>query len=106
IVEERAAALVLPGADDGRNAQRRMHLRRAVAAAGKTIAETEEGPLGLADQPGERFDLRDRHARDRRGPFRRAGLKMRLEFAWAIGVALKIIAIGIALAEQHMHHRA
>ena len=42
IVEEGAAALILPGAGHRRNAQRRMHLRRAVAAAGKTIAEPEE----------------------------------------------------------------
>src|SRR5213076_2449665 len=37
IVEERAAAFILPGPRHRRDAQRRMHLRRAVAAAGKAV---------------------------------------------------------------------
>ena len=51
IVEESAAAFILPGARHRGDAQRRMHLRRTVAAAGKAVAEAEEGALGLAEQP-------------------------------------------------------
>ena len=106
VVEEGAAALVLPGAGHRRNAQRGMHLRRAVAAAGKAIAEPEECALGLADRARERLDLLDRHAADRGGPFRRAGRQMRLEFVGAVGVSAEIGAVGIAVAEQHMHDAA
>ncbi len=106
IVEEGAAALVLPGAGHRRDRQRRMHLRRAVAAAGETIAEPEEGALGAPDLAGKGLDLRHRHARDRRRPFRRAGRQMRLEFGGAVGIALEIIPIGKTFAEQHMHHAA
>src|SRR5579871_5157779 len=57
VVEEGAAAFVLPGTRHGRNAQRRVHLRRTIAAARKAIAVTEEASLGLADHAGEGFDL-------------------------------------------------
>src|SRR4029453_1415200 len=79
IVVERAAALILPGAGHRRNAQRGMHLRRAIAAAGEAVAETEERALGLADGAGKRLDLLYRHARDRRRPLRRPGLQMRFQ---------------------------
>src|ERR1700688_5153205 len=102
IVEEGAAALVLPGAGHRRNAQRRMHLRRTVASAGKTIAEPEEGTFGLAGQARKGLDLRDRHAADRGRPFRRAGRKMRLELGWAVGVALHIGPVRKTLPEQHV----
>jgi len=85
IVEEGAAALILPGAGHGRDAQRRMHLRRPVAAAGEAIAEAEERTFGLTDQTRESLDLRHRHTANRRGPFGRAGRKMRLEFTGTIG---------------------
>src|ERR1700716_790724 len=62
IVEKRAAAFVLPSARHGRNAQRRMHLRRAVAAASEAVAQTEKRALGLADQTGKSLDLLYRHA--------------------------------------------
>src|SRR5260370_42646268 len=83
-----------------------MHLRRTVAAAGKTIAEAEERAFCLSNQPDERLDLFDRHAADGRSPFRRAGRKMRLELARAIGVALHIVAAGKTNAEQYMHDTA
>ena len=63
VVVERAAALVLPGAGDGRNAARRMHVDGAVARAGEAVAEAEIGALALADQAGEGLDRRDRRSR-------------------------------------------
>src|SRR5258708_13258075 len=83
-----------------------MHLRRTVAAAGKTIAEAEERAFCLSNQTGERLDLFDRHAADGRSPFRRAGRKMRLELARAIGVAIHIGTVGKTFAEQYMHDTA
>src|SRR5258708_12397251 len=83
-----------------------MHLRRTVAAAGKTIAEAEERAFCLSNQARERLDLFDRHAADGRSPFRRAGRKMRLKLARAIGVALHIVAVGKTFAEQYMHDTA
>ena len=46
IVEEGAPALVLPGAGHCGDAKRGMHLGRAIAAAGKAIAEAEETSAG------------------------------------------------------------
>src|SRR5215207_4306217 len=83
-----------------------MHLRGTVAAAGKTIAEAEERPLGLADEARECLDLLDRHARDFRSPFRRTRRQMRFQFIGAIGVAIHIRPVGVALAEQHVHDAA
>ena len=74
IVEEGAAAFILPGAGHRRDAQRRMHLRGAIAAAAKAVTEAEEGAPGLTDEAGKGFDFFDRHARDRGSPFRRACL--------------------------------
>ena len=62
IVEEGAATFVLPGAGDRGNAQRCMHLRGAIAAAGETIAKAEEGPLGPTDRACEGLDFVHRHA--------------------------------------------
>src|SRR6185369_15903067 len=106
IVEEGTATFVLPGSRHRRDAQRRMHLRRTVAAAGEAVAEAEEGTFGLADQARERLDLLDRYTRDLRGPFRRTGRQMRFEFVGTIGVAIHIGAIRISLAEQNMHDAA
>ena len=106
IVEERAATFILPGTGHRRYAQRRMHLRGAVAAAGKAIAEAEEGALGFADRAGKGLDLLDRNAANRRRPFRAASFEMRLELTRAIGIFFHIFAIGIAVAEQRMHHAA
>ena len=62
VVEEGAAAFILPGAGHGRDAEGRMHLRRAVAAAGEAVAEPEEGALGRSDRAGKSLDLGNRHA--------------------------------------------
>ena len=106
IVEEGAAAFILPGAGHRGDAERGMHLRRAVAAAGEAVAEPEEAALGLADGACERLDLGDRHAANRRRPFRRARRKMRLELAGTVGIFSHVGAIGKTFAEQHMHHAA
>src|SRR3979490_1532551 len=88
IVEERATAFVLPGTRHRRDTQRRMHLGRAVAAACEAVAETKERALCLTDEASESFNLLNRHARYRRGPFRRTGRKMRFQFIRTISVAL------------------
>ncbi len=70
-----AAALILPGAGDGGDRQRRMHGDGAVALAREAVAEAEEGPLRRADEPGEALDLLHGEAGDRGRPFRRAALR-------------------------------
>ena len=73
VVVEAAAALVEPGAGDGRNAQRRVHVVGAVARAGKAVAEPEIGARRRADHLGEGLDLGDGQAGDGARPLRRAG---------------------------------
>src|SRR5690348_3636095 len=99
IVEESPATLVLPGARHGRYAERRVHLRRAISATGKSVAEAEERALGLPHHLGKSLYLFHRNAGDRRSPFRRAGCEMGLKFVWAIRIAFEIRAVGIAFAE-------
>ena len=106
VIVEGAAALMRPRAGDRGNAARRMHVDRAVARAGKAVAEPEEGALVGGDQPCEFLDGLDRAAGDRGGPLRRPRLHMRFEFARRIGVAIEIIPVGSAVAEQAMHDRA
>ncbi len=83
-----------------------MHVDRAVARAGEAVTEPEIGALPLADQAGEFLDRRRRAAGDLRRPIRIARTHMVLELARRIGVTLEIIPVGLAVAEQAMHHRA
>ena len=76
---EGAAAFVRPGAGDGRDAERRVHVGRAVALAREAIAEAEEGALVAPDQRGEFLDRCDGEAGDGARPLRRARLEMGLE---------------------------
>ena len=103
---QRAAALVRPGPGDGGNAQRGVHVRGAVALAGEAVAEPEERALVAADQRRERFDIVDGEPGDRARPVRIARADMRLEPPRIVGVTGHIIAVGMAVAEQHVHHRA
>jgi hypothetical protein len=56
---QRAAALVRPGAGDRGNAERGVHVGRAVALAREAVAEAEERALMSPDQRRERLDLLD-----------------------------------------------
>ena len=103
---QRAAALVLPGAGDGRQAGHRVHVRRAVAAARETVAATDVAALGAAIQRREFFDLLHRQAGDRRRPLGAARLQMHLQRVGIVGVARHVGAVGVAVAERHVHHRA
>ena len=67
---QRAAALVRPGARDGGNAERGVHVRRAVALAREAVAEPEERALVAADQRRERLDVLDGEPGDRARPVR------------------------------------
>ncbi len=93
---ECAAALVLPRAGHRGDRERRMHVDRAVALAGEAVAEPEVGPFRRADKPGEGFDLLDRKAGDRRGPFGRAGREMGLQSKRVVCVLFEIGAVGKA----------
>ena len=70
VVVEGAAALVLPGAGDRRDAGGGVHVDDAVALAPEAVAEAEEGALRRADEPREGLDLVDRKAGDGRRPGR------------------------------------
>ena len=56
---QRAAALVRPRAGDGGNAERGVHVGRAVALAREAVAEAEERALVPPDQRREGLDLLD-----------------------------------------------
>ncbi len=83
-----------------------MHGDSAVALAGKTISEPEEGLFRGADQPGEILDLVDGKTGDFRGPLRRLRLQMRLKPGRIIGEARHVIAIRIPVTEGDVHHGA
>src|SRR5579863_187097 len=65
---ERAAALICPGAGDGRQASDGKELRRAVARARKAVADADIGALRSPVEPGEIDDRLFREAGDRRRP--------------------------------------
>ena len=106
VVVEGAAALVLPAAGDGGDGQRGVHVGRAVALAGKAVAEAEEGLLRGADQPGEGLDIGHRNAADGGRPFGSAGGEMGFEPLRVVGVFFQIGPVGEAVAEQHVHDAA
>ena len=106
VVVEAAAALVQPSAGNRRNAQRRVHVVGAVARAGEAVAETEIGLGCGADHLGEGLDLGDAQAGDGARPLGRARPQMRFQLARAVGVFFQIRPVGVAVAEQHVHHRA
>ena len=60
---QRAAALVRPGARDRGNAERGVHVGRAVALAREAVAEAEERALVPPDERREGLDLLDAQAR-------------------------------------------
>ena len=100
---ESAATTMAPGARHGRDGERRMHGRRAVALAGKAVAEAEIGFRRGADEMGEGLDLGDAEAGDGGGPFGRAGLEVRLEGGGEIGVARHIVTVGEVITQQDVH---
>ena len=104
---KRAAALVLPGAGDRRDAACRVHVGRAVARAREAVAEAEEGALVVADEPGEFLDGLDRRAGDRRGPVAARALRRCASSSRGASVYLfEVVPVRLAVAEQAMHHRA
>ena len=106
VLVERAAALVLPRARHGRNAGRGVHRHRAIARAGKTVAEPEKRARRRADHLGEGFDFSDGQPGDGRRPFRRAGPHMRFKPGSVIRVLGEVGAVGMPITEQHVHDRA
>ncbi len=106
IAVERTSPLVQPCAGDGRDAGCRMHVDGAVALTGKTVAQSEERAGMLAHPSREGLDVRDRHSAERARPVRGARRKMRFQCRRMIGIALKVLAVGKAIAKKAMHHRA
>ena len=106
VVVEAAAAFVEPRAGHGRDAQGRVHVVGAVARAGEAVSEPEIGPRRRTHHFGKRLDLGDGQSGYRARPRRRAARQVRFELARAVGVFLQIRPVGIAVAEQHVHHRA
>ena len=103
---EGTAALMLPRARHHRNAGDRMHVGRPVARAREAIADAEVAPLRLADECREGLDVGGRNVADLRGPFRSFRLEVLREVLGRVGEFLEIGPVGMAVAEQHMHHRA
>jgi len=100
IVVEGAAAFILPCTQNGGDAAGGMHRGRAVALAGKPVAEPEIATLGVADQFGKGFDLVDTETGNRAGPFGCARLQMRLELVGTIGKFCQIGAVGQIVTKQ------
>ena len=101
-----AAALVLPGAGDRRDAGGGMHVRSPVARACEAVAKADIGALDAADHAGERDDLGCRNAGDGGRPRGVSAREMSLEFARTISVAGEVVAVGEVLGEEHMHDAA
>ena len=83
-----------------------MHVDGAVALAREAVAEAEEGALASCRRASRRPRSPRPAAGDRRGPGGVAAAQMRLELARAVGVALEVVPIGVAVAEEHVHDRA
>ena len=84
---EGAAAAMLPCAQHGGDGKRGVHVGRAIALAGKTIAEAEIGARVFAEQLGERLDFLDRKTGDGSGPLRGLVRKMGFNIGVEVGVA-------------------
>ena len=80
-----------------------MHVGGTIAAAAEPVMAADEGGLALPEQPGEGHDLLHRKAGDLRRPLRRAFGDMGCQFVRRVGVAAKVIPVGIALLEEDMH---
>jgi hypothetical protein len=106
VVVEGAAALVRPGARDGRDAQRRVHIVCAVARTREAVAEPEIAAWRRADHARERLDRVDRQPGDGARPLRRLVAQVCFQLARAVRVLLKVRPVGMAIAEQHMHDGA
>ena len=102
----RAAALVLPGAGDRRDAGGGVHVGGAVARAGEAVAEADVGALDAADHAGERGDLGGRDPRDRRRPFGAPAREVGFEFVRMVRIAGEVGAVGEVLGEEHVHDAA
>ena len=103
---QRAAALVRPGARDRGDAERGVHVRRAVALAREAVAEPEERALMPSDERRESLDLPDREPGDGARPCRRAVAEMGFERRGRVGKARHVVAVGQTIAEERVHHRA
>ena len=105
VVVERAAALVLPGARDGGDAGRRVHVGRAVALARKAVAEPEDRCAWSCRRAGRkprsldtgRPVMADAHSGVR-------VLRCASSSAGQSVYCSRIVAIREALAKQDVHH--
>ena len=103
---KRAAALVLPRAENRGDGERGVHVHSAIAVAGEAIAKAEISALPLAKKPCHRLDLRRRNAADAFRPFRRAAREVRLEVGAEIGEFREIITIREIVAQQDVQDAA
>ena len=106
IVVEGAAAFVQPGAGYRGYCACRVHVGGPVARPAEAVAEAEKRALALAREAREGLDGRGRAAGDGGRPMRVARAQMLLELARRIRVAIEIVPVRPAIAEQAMHDRA
>ena len=106
VVVERAAPLVPPGARHRRDAQGRVHVDRAVSLAREPVAEPEEGPGGRADHLRQGLDRIGRDPGDRGRPLGGLARQMGFELGRAVGVALEVLPVRMAVPEEHVHQGA
>src|SRR3954465_11977718 len=83
-----------------------MHVDGTVSRPAEAVAETEKRALGLADRLGESLDLGDGKAGDCRSPFWSLIAQVRFELTRRVGVFLEIVPVGVAVAEEDVHHGA
>ena len=99
-------ALVQPCAGHRRDGQRRVHVHRPVALPAEAVAQAEVGARRGPDHPGEALDGVRRHPGDAFRPLRGPVREVALQVVRTVGVAGEVVAVRVAVAEEHVHHRA
>ena len=83
-----------------------MHVDRTIALACKAVAEAKKTAWMAANKVGESFDVSHGYATNGLCPGRCTRGEVGLKFARTVGVFVEIVAVGIAVAKQHVHHTA
>ena len=104
--DQRAAALMGPGAGHGWQTGHREQLHRAVTLPRKPVAEPDEATLPAAVEARKIEDLVLAEPCNARRPRWVSSLEMCLETFGIVGVARHVVAVGVAFFEQDMHDRA
>ena len=80
--------------------------RVVTAQCARDVRTAKERALMSPDERRECLDLLDPEPRDGARPLRRTIAKVGFERRGRVRIARHIIAVGEAIAEEHVHHRA